>query len=279
MIRTTTDITVTTETFQESPVRIVQQENERLMPLVDLAAATGLNIKNLRRTLDKYEELLTPYTERVMMTLPGGQGNREVLCLTRDGVTGFLMRADYLRIKDPVKRNKILAFQKWAIETLGRVMDGKLVSSPVKTTADILQEQLDIALPIGRATYTPIQVSVACAIAETERITGEKLGYYTKTICGTIPWDQICNLTATDIGKKLGGISGMAVNQLLYAMGMQEPIPGGWLATDKAMNYCGLAPGVKYLKSGSVRWELYPLWNQSVVARIEHFRLLHGLPE
>jgi hypothetical protein len=273
----TTDLTVRTEIFQGIPVRIVEKENKRFMPLVDLAEATGLAIGNLRRTLKKYHELLDPYSVSIRLISTDGK-QYDTVSLERDGVTGTLLRSNYLTIKDPVKRNKILAFQKWAIETLGQVMDGMAVCQS-KSTAEILQEQLNIALPIGRATYTPVQVSVACAIAETEKITGENLGYYTKTIVGTIPWDQICNLTATDLGKNLGGISAQATNQLLYAMGMQEPIPGGWLATEKAMDYCGLAPGVKYLKRGSVRWELYPLWNRSILARIEHHKLLHDLPE
>jgi hypothetical protein len=269
----TTDITVRMENFQDIPVRIVEQGNKRLMPLSDLATATGLNLQNLYRTLEKYSELLTPYTGLVMMTNPG-QGNREVLCLNRDGVTGILMRADYLRIKDPVKRNTILSFQRWAIEILGKVMDGQAVFKAI-SPADVMREQMDIALTLGKAINVPVQVSAACALARTEVITGENYGFYGKRLIGTIPWEEIECLSPTELGKKMGGESPQSVNKTLCEMGMQIPVKGGWAATERGKDYCGYAPGMKFYKNGNGVWNLFPLWKESVISRIQHYRILH----
>ncbi|ACV64428.1 hypothetical protein Dtox_3720 [Desulfofarcimen acetoxidans DSM 771] len=49
-----------------------------------------------------------------------------MVCLNRDGVIGLLMKMDFSRIRDESKRQTIVDFQVWAIETLGRIMDSDI---------------------------------------------------------------------------------------------------------------------------------------------------------
>jgi hypothetical protein len=132
---------VSTELFQETPVRIIQNEKEKLIPLMDVANAAGIDRESLRQLLNRNLEILGQYTCSVItLDQNNGQG-RETTCLTRDGVSGLLVKINYTRIKDPVKKGRVIAFQKWAVETLGNAMDirngiGEIFKSnmPIATT-------------------------------------------------------------------------------------------------------------------------------------------------
>lgn len=108
--------------FEGRPVRFLPTEDEVLVPLPDIARALDYDGKVLRNLIDRNEELFEQ--GKVVTTLPSEGGPQETTCLNRDGVVGLLMKLSTSRIKDPAKRNLIVAFQRWAVKTIREVAQG-----------------------------------------------------------------------------------------------------------------------------------------------------------
>jgi len=132
---------VTREEFQGIPVRVVQREGIGAIPLNDIADGIGLDRSGLHKLLKRNERVLAPYVSMVNMSTDAGA--RETICLTRDGVIGILMKTDFGKMKDPVKQANVIEFQKWAIETLSKVIRDESVLSINCRQVDIKVELVE----------------------------------------------------------------------------------------------------------------------------------------
>jgi len=74
--------------------------------------------------------------------------------------------------------------------------------------------------------------------------------------------------TPTELGMRMGGLSGRKVNQLLEAAGLQEHSTGDWLPTDKAQGYYVWHDTIKRHTDGTPIAQLK--WYDSVLPMIEH---------
>ena len=158
------------KTFDGRPVRLVNVNGEVVMPLPDIAEALKYDKKTLRNIVDRNMDVFE--TCRVVTTLQDkdGRGHKST-CLTRDGVVGLLMKLATSRIKDPAKKQMVVNFQRWAIRTIGEVLEGicrapraadegynqALVHPAVKVFEDIWREARaggGIAIRTGRGRRT-----------------------------------------------------------------------------------------------------------------------------
>lgn len=212
---------ITTETFHEIPVRIVQGENGPIIPLVDIAHGIDHDPYELIRMYERNLELLKDDSQTVMMTTGNQVAERGHVCLTRDGVIGILMKMDYRRVRKEGKKEKIIAFQKWAIATLGQVMDGKVQPSQplLPPLSDALREEMaraDALVLVG--VDRSMAASVCMAKLEDEYHTD--LSYLRNLLTRSDDRD-IAYLTATAIGKKFD-LSSQSVNNILESAGYQK---------------------------------------------------------
>ncbi len=220
---------ILTVPFQEIPVRIVQREKDRVIPLVDIARALGYERSTLLRNVARNPELFDGMAGAVKMTTHGGL--QDVVCLTRDGVIGLMMRLDAGRSQKPELKEKILKFQRWAIKALGQVMDGKLDSVetqnkiPVETVT-LLEEHLRMAQALTQ--YAGVKQGIACAvaIAVVQERTGEDLTWCKNLLPAAT--EQPGYLTPTEIGLKIG-LPARQVNEILAELGFQvKDSHDGW---------------------------------------------------
>lgn len=118
--------------FGEAQVRIMRAEDGTpLIPLVDVAEAIGYNPRWLRDIITRNPKLFEGYLGRV--TRPKSTGGRPAIQgFTKEGIIAILLKVAPSRVKDSQKCDLILKFQRWAIETLTAVIDGRLVLSPSK---------------------------------------------------------------------------------------------------------------------------------------------------
>lgn len=212
---------ITTETFHEIPVRIVQGENGPMIPLVDIAEGIGYARQNILSLFERNSELLKDDAQDIVMITGDQAAPTPHTCLSRDGVIGLLMKTDYLRIKDQERREKILSFQKWAKTTLGKVMDGKLQSSQplLPPLSDALREEMARAAAL---TIVGVDRGMAASVcmAKIEDEYHTDLSYLRGLLTRSDDRD-IAYLTATAIGKKLD-LSPQSVNSILESAGYQK---------------------------------------------------------
>lgn len=212
---------ITTETFHEIPVRIVQGETGPVIPLVDIAHGIGYDPYALIRIYERNSETLQKYTQTVMMTTGDQVAPIEHVCFSRDGVLAILMKLDTARIKKEDKKRKVISFQDWAVETLGKVMDGKPTGNHtlLPPLSDALKEELaraDAMTIVG--VDRGLAASVCMAKLEDEYHTDLT---YLRGLVTRADDRDIAYLTATAIGKKLN-LSAQAINDILESAGYQK---------------------------------------------------------
>jgi hypothetical protein len=108
--------------FEGQKVRFLPRDEEVLVPLPDIARALDYDKKALWQIIDRNSEFFA--TCVVVTTIPSEGGSQKTICLNRDGVVGLLMKLATGRIKDPIKRQMIVGFQRWAIRTISEITQG-----------------------------------------------------------------------------------------------------------------------------------------------------------
>ncbi|WKZ17516.1 MAG: phage antirepressor N-terminal domain-containing protein [Candidatus Jettenia sp. CY-1] len=112
------------EEFNGKPLRIaivaISGEKVPVVSLSDIAGYTDHDKKNLWRLLNE-DMLLKEWSVTVVMTMTDGK-NYEVMALTLDGFIGLMVKINPKRVKNIERQERILAFQRWAIPTLRKIM-------------------------------------------------------------------------------------------------------------------------------------------------------------
>ncbi|MCL6531547.1 MAG: hypothetical protein K6T70_15750 [Meiothermus ruber] len=89
------------------------------VPLARLAEVLDYDLKALRSLVQR-DPVLRDF-ERVVTTFSGNL-KRSQTYLLRPGVLGALAKISTNRIQDPTKRERVIQFQRWAFETLDRLL-------------------------------------------------------------------------------------------------------------------------------------------------------------
>lgn len=112
------------EEFNGKPLRVavvvISGERVPVVSLSDIADYTGHDKKNLWRLINE-DLLLKEWIFTVVMTMTDGK-NYEVMALTLDGFIGLMVKINPKRVKNVERQERILAFQRWAIPTLRKIM-------------------------------------------------------------------------------------------------------------------------------------------------------------
>lgn len=104
--------------FERAPVRVIQTtEGLTVFPIVDIAKAIGYSRQTLRQIINRNEDLFQGWFLKVMLppSSPNG-GRRDVMCVTKEGLMGLLLKIVPSRVKDAEKRERLIRFRCWAIE-------------------------------------------------------------------------------------------------------------------------------------------------------------------
>lgn len=250
---------VTTENFQEIPVRIVQGEKDRMIPLVDIAAATGYDRSTINQIIDRNPDVFEGL--KGMVVIPTRGGMQEVSCLTRDGVIGLLIKISSSRIKDKNVRAKVVAFQRWAIETLGKAMDGNFAGASKIGISSILEDHLRMARALTEYAGVKPGIASAVAISVVQEKTGQDL-----TWCKNLlppAQDPPGQLIPTEIGIRLG-VTARQVNLLLENLKYQVRQGDTWYLTGAGKFWGEEYP---YSRNGHSGYQIR--WKPEIVGKLE----------
>ena len=254
------------ESFQGIPVRIIQKNDQGMIPLNDVADGIGIDRSGLRQLLKRNERVLSEYVGKVMIPSPSGE--QETVCLSRDGITGILMKMDISRMKDPQKRDKVVVFQKWAIETLSKIVKGETIPIPRDDAVEaIIRSHLDIADAMVQYAHVDRGIMTTVALAKVENETGVDLSW----LKGLVRKDRQQPpgyLNAGQVGEELGGWSAHSVNKVLEQLGYQYWIGGRWQPTQIGMNYGENVPYTVINRNGGSHSDYQLRWSPAMVRKI-----------
>jgi len=114
------------ESFGDAEVLIFETPMGYAIPIAHVARATGMSRPSITKMLQRNSELFESFSVDVY-----DQNTKQAYkCLTRDGIIGYIIKISSGRLSGEVKQ-QVIAFQKWAIETLGVLLEqGAVEISP-----------------------------------------------------------------------------------------------------------------------------------------------------
>jgi len=254
------------EQFQDTPVRVVKINGLDMIPVIDIADSIGYDRTNLTKMFSRNAGFFDAENKGMVAMMTTG-GEQKLDCLTRDGVIGLLWLVDLLRIKNPEKRARILAFRKWAAATLGKIMSGETV--PVKREAleDIVRQNLQIADAMTQFAHVDRGIAASVALARVEYDTGADLTCY-KALIKKDRQQAPGYLTPTQIGQELGGLSARDINRMLQQLGYQYYLGDRWQPTEIGKNFGENLPFAVSLKSGGVHSDYQLKWSSEIIRKL-----------
>jgi len=271
------ELTVTTEIFKDIPVRIVRMGKDRVIPVNDIADGIGYDRDNLRRMLVKNKEQFQPYMVNVI--IPSSDGNEHSSNgLLRDGVFGVFMKLQSGRIKDPARRQRILDFQHWVMEAIGKIMDGLPVESTslaIPTDARVFFEQ---QMGLAKVMHDTMGVNLGIAGARTISYVEEKTGCkfeLQRELLPAFKQSEIGYMNATKVGERIGLLA-PKTNTLLSDMGLHYRHGKDWILTPLGEEYAEKKPFDVILPNGSKHSDFQNLWKESVIDKIEEYQRSMG---
>jgi hypothetical protein len=218
------------EGFQGISVRVIQHEGRAMIPLNDIAKGIGYARNNLQALYDRNSDLLKEHAQDIVMITGDQVAPTPHICLNRDGVIGILMKLDFLRIKDPEKKQRVIDFQKWAIETLARIVSGETVPVRCEALEDQIRQHLQIADAMSEFAHVDRGIAATVALARVESETGQDLSWC-KALVRKERQQPPGYMTPTQIGQELGGLSARDINRMLQQLGYQYYLGNRWQPT------------------------------------------------
>lgn len=236
---------ITQESFQGIPVRVITRQNEKYIPLNDIADALHMDRSGLRKLHKRHGRTLNKYSCKDKMSSQGDQ-RREVIFVTLHGMIGILNFVQPDASKNPDIEDKIVQFQQWAIETLTGIVTGETV--PARLQSDDVREALKVARIISEETGVSLPIAQSFAL--------EKVG--------AADWQRLLPasimpsgyLTPTDIGNRIGKTA-RQVNLWLYnnKLQQQDVVSGDWRLTDAGRMHAEEFPFTRNGHSGyQIKW-------------------------
>lgn len=161
--------------IETSPVRVIQTDVGRAIPIVDIARAVDYPPNKMKEMVDRNEAQFDGMMGTVTVPTYAEQRSRDggTHTMSRDvelrvlnvyGVVGLLMKLDSNRIQDESKRERVLRFQRWAMKVLGGFLMGRPVNGkePGKLLRDLpllppgipWLSSFEAAIPLGMSYRT-----------------------------------------------------------------------------------------------------------------------------
>jgi prophage antirepressor-like protein len=259
---------VKNEQFHGIPVRVIMHEEQAVIPLNDIADGIGIDRSSLHKLLKRNEDILGEFVSMVIMTSEAGP--RETICLTRDGVTGILMKMDYNRSKLPKIKENIIGFQKWAIETLSKIISGETTAIPTVDLDILIKQHLSIADSLVQFAHIDRGIATSVAIAKVEFETGNDLSCY-KSLLRKNTDQPPGLLNATMIGEKLGGLSPHQINDVLGSLGLAYLIGKKWQPSPNGQQYGEYVPFTVLHPNGTAHSDYQWRWATKIVPLVKEY--------
>ncbi|MFA5248427.1 MAG: phage antirepressor N-terminal domain-containing protein [Dehalococcoidales bacterium] len=95
-----------------------------VIPVADISKALGINKDTQSKILSRGKNEFSEFSTVVYVTSTTSKsGKVKLKCLTRDGMTMYLMKITPSRMEDPTVGEKVSDFQRYVIKTFGKHLD------------------------------------------------------------------------------------------------------------------------------------------------------------
>lgn len=219
--------------FSDKDIRIVDVNDDLLVPVIDIAGAIGYDNDSMTRVIRRNVEVFEGFTQTVEMTVNGKSFTTR--CVNESGLYLLFGKIDISRIKSEDARDAIIAFQRWIAITLKELRESRAVKlTPMRTPGEVLKDEMSIAMMIQEYLGLDKTLLMVTAITRTEKQTGTSLVEYKNLLPPVV--GPVAILTATEIGKQVN-MHPAKVNIKLAELGLHEKKGGVWTLTETGKEY------------------------------------------
>jgi hypothetical protein len=202
--------------------------------------------------------------------------------LTEEGYNRVLIEIDTHRMNDSAAVERVNEARDRIANIYTRYQQGEVLSKANEhlalpgevahpdyaPVAAVLEDQLAIAeVMIGIGVEPSIANTMAFSVTEDITHCGDVLTPW-KNLIETDPFvSEPATLTPTDIGKAIGGMSGISINKVLIKLGYQQQIGKEWTPTQIGKPYARYVPQEIKHKSG-IKRHMQLKWLPGIVEKI-----------
>lgn len=250
-----------TTLFEGKEIRTLERQGEPWFPVSDLAIAWGLDRTTPLKILTRNEEAFRGFVciaSQCDKMSPSDEG----LCVNERGLYLMIGKITTGKLKNRNAASAILRFQRWVPELIQKYRKNEI--QPQKTWSIAAIECVDFAKALLQVNpQLDPGMCMAIGIREAERVTGKDLSAYKKLITPAPENLQEEYITATQIGREIGGRTANEINRYLERTGFVYRGNDGVLYLTNAGALHGkVFPGA--FESGHCGY--YIKWKRSIVA-------------
>ena len=243
-----------TTLFEGKEILVIEREDGPCFPLSDLALAWGVDRKTPGNLIERNKELFAGMFHSV--------GDVTYHDVNERGLYLLMGKISADRLKNPEAKAAMIRFQRWVPELIQKYRKNEL--APQKTWSVAAIECIDFAKALLQANpQLDPGMCMAIGIREAEKITGKDLSAYKRLIPPALENLQEEYITATQIGRDIGGRTANEVNRYLERYGFVYRGNDGILYLTNAGALHGkVFPGA--FESGHCGY--YIKWKRSIIA-------------
>ena len=253
------------EKFNDAEIRIIEEENDIWIPIVDIASALSYDDRTMRKMLDRNVELFDGFNRGVTMTRRSDSQQNEVRCVNEQGFYMLISKIGINQIQDENVRNSVIEFNRWMVDTIKKVRESK---NRGPTYGDYLKQEMIIVEELNRVLDLDKTLLTNVALENTEKYTGVSMLPYKQMLPAVK--GIVAVLRATDIGNELN-IPASAVNVILERMGYIVKEHKQWIITDKGKQFGKAYFESKAYNTGALWTGTVNKWSPEVVEQIREF--------
>lgn len=225
--------------FDDKEIRIIEEDDDLWIPLVDIGKAVGYSSDNLSRTVRNNQELFENFTRT---TVAAGREifsgfeikQNTIVCVNEQGFYMLLSKIDVNRIENKEVKRSIIEFNRWMVMQIKMIRQQRSNVVRPLTPGEYFKDQMTVANIMHEFLGLDKTLLTTAVITSTEKNTGAdftELKYMLPPVEGII-----AVYTATQIGKFFGK-EGKDINLILKELGLHEKVNKIWTLTEKGKQY------------------------------------------
>lgn len=259
------DIHEIVDRFSDKDIRIIEQDGDFWIPVVDMARAMNYDIDKLRKIISRNIAVFSQgMLGEVTVSTPGGK--QVAKAVNEVGFYSLISKISINSIEDDNIKEGIIKFQVWVANLIKQIRKDRSVKLvPMRTPGEVLKDEMSIAVMIQEYLGLDKTLMMVTAISRTEKQTGTELTEYKNLLPPVV--GPVAILTATEIGKQTG-IPAAKVNIKLAELGFHEKKGGVWTLTESGKEYG--APFYENVNHGSgSTWQgVINKWSPKIIEMI-----------
>jgi hypothetical protein len=263
--------------FEGDTVEFLEVNGEKWYTGYAVGKIVDYPYKRVTQLVRRKSQIFEGLAESHTMQLSGKL--QSVLCFNRDGILTFLNEVNWPSLKPEERKQKVIRFRRWMIQTIGKVIDHELLPATSPTLlSNIVQDRIDTCRKIAAAVGCDLSTLLNTELALIEEQTGQPIACLNQLPLQN-PIRKAAVFTETELGKQFN-VTGRKIQIILKDKGYLQSIGGRLDFTHIGLLFGDWRPGIENKGRPRTMARMRRFWNQDIVPKLEeHFYYMQKAKE